>query len=110
MNAQVPPTYPRPPYAPASPQLYHAAPQHRPYYATPPAQPYAPAPPAPPYWPDPRAYYYPRASVTYVPRQTSHGLHLFLTIVTGGAWGLVWLGVALAHRYGARQDVRTYHA
>lgn len=23
--------------------------------------------------------------------RTSHGLHLFLTIVTGGLWGIVWI-------------------
>lgn len=111
MNEQPYPSYtPVRPYEPA-PQLYHAEP---PPWPAPPRAPYPPSYVAPTYvaptyvYPPPA--YPPRASVTYLPRQTSHGLHLFLTIVTGGAWGLVWLGVALAHRYGARQEVRTYHA
>ncbi len=29
------------------------------------------------------------------PKQTSHGLHLLLTFATCGAWGFVWLGVAI---------------
>lgn len=27
--------------------------------------------------------------------KTSHGLHLFLTIITFGLWGFVWIGVGL---------------
>jgi hypothetical protein len=30
------------------------------------------------------------------PKHTSHGLHLFLTIITGGAWGLfVWIPITI---------------
>lgn len=28
-------------------------------------------------------------------KRTNHVLHLILTIVTGGAWGIVWIGIAV---------------
>lgn len=31
--------------------------------------------------------------------RVSHGLHLVLTILTGGLWGFVWIGVALSSGY-----------
>lgn len=31
-------------------------------------------------------------------RRPSHVLHLILTIVTAGLWGLVWIGVALTNK------------
>ncbi|GJF07708.1 hypothetical protein [Pseudonocardia sp. D17] len=50
----------------------------------------------------------PRSTKTKHRKRTSHGLHLFLTIVTGGAWGLfVWLPLSLWHRYGPRRAVKT---
>lgn len=52
----------------------------------------------------------PASSVTKVRRRTSHGLHLVLTILTGGVWGLfVWLPLTLWHRYGPRaREVTTW--
>lgn len=32
--------------------------------------------------------------VTRIPKQTNHVLHLLLTLLTCGAWGFVWAGVA----------------
>ena len=52
----------------------------------------------------------PGRSVTKERKRTSHGLHLFLTIITGGLWGLlVWLPLALWHRFGPRRKVVTKH-
>lgn len=31
-------------------------------------------------------------------RQTRHGLHAVLTLLTGGAWGIVWLARILSNR------------
>jgi hypothetical protein len=30
--------------------------------------------------------------------RTSHGLHLFLTIITLGLWGFVWIALVILHR------------
>lgn len=36
-------------------------------------------------------------------KRTSHSLHLFLTIITFGAWGLlVWFPLTLWHKFGPR--------
>jgi hypothetical protein len=52
----------------------------------------------------------PSRSVTKVRKRTSHGLHLFLTIITVGMWGLlVWLPLTLWHRFGPRRKVVTKH-
>jgi hypothetical protein len=49
-------------------------------------------------------------SVTKQRKRTSHGLHLFLTIITGGLWGLcVWLPITLWHKLGPRRKVVTEH-
>ena len=32
-------------------------------------------------------------------KDIKHGLHLYLTIITGGLWGLVWSGVWLKNRW-----------
>ena len=40
-------------------------------------------------------------------RPTSHLLHLVLTILTGGLWGFVWLGVTIWNKSGNRQRVYT---
>lgn len=52
----------------------------------------------------------PHRAVTKQRKQTSHGLHLFLTIITGGLWGLlVWLPITLWHKFGPRKrTVTTY--
>lgn len=43
-------------------------------------------------------------------KRTSHGLHLFLTIVTGGLWGLcVWLPLTMWHKVGPRQKSVSYY-
>lgn len=50
-------------------------------------------------------------TVTKSRKSTSHGLHLFLTIITGGVWGLlVWLPITLWHAWGPRRKAvtRTY--
>ena len=31
-------------------------------------------------------------------KRTSHGLHLFLTIITAGLWGFVWIGMVFVNR------------
>lgn len=31
-------------------------------------------------------------------KRTSHGLHLFLTIITVGLWGVVWIAMAIVNR------------
>jgi hypothetical protein len=52
----------------------------------------------------------PTTSVTKQRKRTSHGLHLFLTIITGGAWGiLVWFPLAMWHRFGPKEKVVTRH-
>jgi hypothetical protein len=52
----------------------------------------------------------PSRSITKERKRTSHGLHLFLTIVTGGAWGIcVWLPLTMWHRFGPRRKVVTKH-
>jgi hypothetical protein len=54
--------------------------------------------------------YGPSRSVTKERKRTSHGVHLFLTIITGGAWGIfVWLPLAMWHRFGPRRKVVTKH-
>jgi hypothetical protein len=40
----------------------------------------------------------PYTMVTASHKSTSHGLHLFLTIITGGVWGVVWICMTLWHR------------
>jgi hypothetical protein len=50
----------------------------------------------------------PRKSVTKERKRTSHGLHLFLTIITGGIWGLlVWFPLAMWHKVGPKKKVVT---
>jgi hypothetical protein len=52
----------------------------------------------------------PSHSVTKVRKGTSHGLHLFLTIITVGMWGIfVWLPLTLWHKFGPRRKVVTKH-
>ncbi|QNK81597.1 DUF2510 domain-containing protein [Nakamurella sp. PAMC28650] len=42
----------------------------------------------------------PYTMVTTSAKRTSHGLHLFLTIITGGIWAiLVWLPITIIHRF-----------
>jgi hypothetical protein len=53
-------------------------------------------------------YMGPTYAVTHQQRRTSHGLHLFLTIVTLGLWGLfVWLPLTLWHKAGPRERIVT---
>ena len=40
----------------------------------------------------------PQMMVTHSNKRTSHGLHLFLTIITGGVWGVVWSAMTIWHR------------
>jgi hypothetical protein len=50
----------------------------------------------------------PRKSVTRERKRTSHGLHLFLTIVTAGMWGLfVWIPLVMWHKFGPKKKVVT---
>jgi hypothetical protein len=52
----------------------------------------------------------PSRSVTMERKRTSHGLHLFLTIITGGLWGIfVWFPLTLWHKIGPRRKVVTKH-
>jgi hypothetical protein len=42
-------------------------------------------------------------AVTRSRKRTSHGLHLVLSVVTGGAWAvLVWAPITLWHKFGPR--------
>lgn len=53
----------------------------------------------------------PPVFVSETRKRTSHGLHLFLTIVTGGLWGLfVWLPITLWHKLGPRARTVTRQA
>jgi hypothetical protein len=48
----------------------------------------------------------PYRMVTTSKRHTSHGLHLFLTIITGGVWGLfVWLPLTLINMLNKEKSV-----
>lgn len=40
----------------------------------------------------------PHQMVTRTHKRTGHGLHLFLTIITGGLWGFVWAWQTFWHR------------
>jgi hypothetical protein len=51
----------------------------------------------------------PRKAVSKERKRTSHGLHLFLTIITGGAWGfLVWFPLTVWHKVGPRRKTVTH--
>lgn len=53
-------------------------------------------------------YEQPRKSVTKQRKGTSHGLHLFLTIITGGLWGIcVWWPLTVWHKVGPKKKVVT---
>jgi len=45
--------------------------------------------------------------VTKTKRDTSHTFHLIMTILTGGAWGLVWLLMTIIHQLGPRRRSKT---
>lgn len=52
----------------------------------------------------------PSRTVTRERKRTSHGLHLVLTVVTCGAWGLfVWLPLTLWHKMGPRRKIVARH-
>jgi hypothetical protein len=51
----------------------------------------------------------PSSAITYQQRRTSHGLHLFLTIVTCGLWGLVWIMITVWHKAGPDERVVTHY-
>jgi hypothetical protein len=50
----------------------------------------------------------PMRAVTYQPRRTSHGLHLFLTIITFGAWAPVWILVTILNGLSPQKVVTKY--
>lgn len=50
----------------------------------------------------------PQQAITRDRRSTSHGLHLFLTIITFGMWGLfVWLPITIWHKAGPKRKAVT---
>lgn len=52
----------------------------------------------------------PAYAVTKTRKRTSHGLHLFLTIVTLGAWGVfVWLPITIWHAWGPKRREVTHY-
>jgi hypothetical protein len=51
-----------------------------------------------PYPPQPVNVQQPYRVVTREHKRTGHGLHLFLTIITGGLWGIVWIWQTVWHR------------
>jgi len=71
------------------------------YYSQPPAP--AQYPPPPLYMEQP-----PKRSVAKTRKQTSHGFHLAMTILTGGMWGVfVWLPMTMWHKLGPRRRTVT---
>jgi hypothetical protein len=42
-------------------------------------------------------------------KDTSHGLHLALTICTCGLWGIVWAAMVVWHKVGPRKKTVTYY-
>ena len=51
----------------------------------------------------------PRQSVTRVPVKTNHVLHLILTILTAGIWGIfVWLPLGLINSMRSKKQVTYY--
>jgi len=51
----------------------------------------------------------PTRAVTYRPRKTNHVLHLILTLLTGGLWGLfVWLPITFLHKLSRERVVTRY--
>jgi hypothetical protein len=55
-------------------------------------------------------YANPAVAVTKSRKRTSHGLHLFLTIITFGLWGLfVWLPITLWHMWGPKDKSYTHY-
>ncbi len=54
----------------------------------------------------PAAVQQPHMMVSRAPKRTSHGLHLFLTIITFGAWGVfVWLPLTIIHKFQREKTV-----
>lgn len=52
----------------------------------------------------------PRKAVSKERKRTSHGLHLVLTIVTAGMWGLlVWLPLTMWHKFGPKKKTVTHY-
>lgn len=51
----------------------------------------------------------PHMAVTNVPVQTNHALHLILTLLTCGLWGIVWIIVAAVNSNRTRQHISYYH-
>jgi len=50
----------------------------------------------------------PKYSVTKQRKRTSHTFHLIMTIITGGAWGiLVWIPIILWHKMGPKEKIKT---
>lgn len=63
-----------------------------------------------PYPGQPYQQYPAQVMVTEQRTSTSHGLHLFLTIVTFGAWGFfVWMPITIWHKIGPRSKIVTYY-
>lgn len=56
------------------------------------------------------AYQPPSRAVTKQRKDTSHGLHLVLTICTFGMWGIfVWLPITIWHKVGPKKKVVTHY-
>ena len=49
----------------------------------------------------------PYSAVTRQQKRTSHTFHLVMTLLTFGAWGVVWLAMTLWHELGPRAKSRT---
>ncbi len=50
----------------------------------------------------------PAYSVSMTKKRTSHGFHLFMTVITGGLWGIfVWLPITLWHQSGIHKQKTT---
>lgn len=67
-----------------------------------------------PQYPPPGAYppyqMHPVGAVSLQRQRTSHGLHLFLSIITFGMWAIfVWLPITIWHKTGPRARTNTYY-
>lgn len=74
----------------------------------------AAAQPAPVYYPAPAPVPYPMPvghAVTYSPNRTSHGVHLFMSIITGGLWAFfVWIPITIWNAIKKDQNRTTFYA
>lgn len=47
-------------------------------------------------------------AVSHYSHDVSHGFHLVMTLLTGGAWGLVWIWVTVAAPFRRKRTTTRY--